>query len=228
MKKLQVLFAILIALPAPAQEREGVKPGILVNGSPCLIQNLIYSCIPRTCDSIVILAGDSIEFCTYQAIELNVDTAYWLRWYFYGATNLPDTIQHSYSTQTPLCHTPRWDSAGTYVVEVFYNGDLTAYPTCDCYQQGPSHWFVKIVVLPDPNGIQAHAQSDFPVTPNPSDGMFTFDPEVTGEIVVYDYTGREILRTRQNRIDLSSFGSGMYNVLIISDCEVHTAKLIVR
>lgn len=230
MREFVILVAIYFSQFCNAQETSGVKPGISINGYPCLIQNLIYSCVPRTCDSIVIMAGDSIEFCTYQQIFLNTDSAYWLRWHFYGATNLPDTILNDYPSQTPQCYFPLWDSAGTFIVEVFYNGVLSAYPTSDCYQQGPSHWFVKVVVLPNPNGIEEHIQSDLQVAPNPSSGVFTFDIATDGkcEIVVYDSVGKLILRTHQNQIDLSPFGKGIYTALMTSDGEVYTRKLIVQ
>lgn len=229
MKRFGLYFALLFSLSVFSQESQGIKPGITINGYSCLIQNLVYSCVPRMCDSVVIEAGDSIEFCTFQAIELNQDTAYWLRWQFTGCTNLPDTILHAYPTQTPLCHSPRWDTAGTFMVEVFYNGDLTAYPNCDCYQQGPSHWFIKVVVLPDPNGVEEETQSTLLLFPNPSNGIFTLHPDAQGsEIVVYDATGRAVLRTRENQIDLSSFGKGIYEAVISYECEVRTMTLMVE
>jgi hypothetical protein len=208
---------------------QGVKPGISINGSPCLIQNLIYSCVPRTCDSIVIEAGDSIEFCTFQAIELNVDTAYWLRWHFFGARNVPDTVQHVYSTQTPLCHWPRWDSAGTFIVEVFYNGDLSAYPTSDCYQQGPSHWFVKVVVLPDPNGVEEVNQNEVVIAPNPSSGKFTLlNVNATSQVTITDVTGRVLFRTNERALDLTEYGTGMYFMTVITTDGVVAIPLIVK
>src|SRR5436190_904311 len=106
MKQLGNLIAVFFSLHCIAQEPEGIKPGIRINGAPCLIQNLTFSCTPRTCDSIIIQAGDSIEFCTYQQIFLNTDTAYWMRWNFYGSSNLPDTIQNNYPSQTPICYSP--------------------------------------------------------------------------------------------------------------------------
>ena len=212
-----------------AQETQGIKPGISIYGSPCLIQNLVYSCVPRTCDSIVIVAGDSIDFCTYQAIELNVDTAYWLRWQFTGCTNLADTILHTYPTQTPLCHVPRWDTAGIFMVEVFYNGDLTAYPTCDCYQQGPSHWFIKVVVLPNPNGVEEPKTSEITIAPNPSSGKFTLlNGEDTSQVTICDISGRVLFQTNEKEFDLSPYGSGMYFANVSFEGEVHIYSLLVN
>jgi hypothetical protein len=214
-----------------AQESLGVKPGISINGSPCLIQNLIYSCTPRTCDSIVIMAGDSIEFCTYQQIFLNTDTAYWLKWNFYGATSLADTILNDYPSSTPQCYFPRWDTAGTFMVEVFYNGVLSAYPTSDCYQQGPSHWFVKVVVLPDPNAIVEHASKEFKIVPNPSQGFFTIqlpENEILNQVVITDVSGRIIFQTHDTSIDLTSLEHGTYLATISTANSVFSQAFIIH
>lgn len=230
MKQLILLLVILTSGELISQESSGIKPGILINGSPCLIQNLVYSCVPRTCDSIVINAGDSLEFCTYQAIELNQDTAYWLQWQFTGATNLADTIRHVFPTATPLCHWPRWDTAGTFTVEVFYNGDLTAYPYCDCYPQGPSHWYIKVVVLPVPDGVEERGAEDFMYYPNPSAGIFKCANSSGGSrnVTVYNAVGMVLHVTNDETIDLSVYGSGIYFVTIVSGGQVIRQRLVVE
>jgi hypothetical protein len=229
MRRILIALTLILALKTGAQESQGIKPGISINGYPCLIQNLIYSCVPRTCDSVIIEAGDSIEFCTFQAIELNADTAYWLRWHFYGATNLPDTIWHLYSTQTPLCHYPRWDSAGTFIAEAFYNGDLTAYPTNDCYLQGPSHWYIKVIVLPDPNGVEEKSANEITIAPNPSSGKFTLvNKTSTDQVTITDMTGRVLFHTNESEIDLTTFGCGIYFANVCSETEVSTSVLVVK
>ncbi len=231
MKQFVFLVTIYFSQFCDAQEPEGVKPGISINGMPCMIQNLIYSCTPRTCDSIVIMAGDSIEFCSYQEIYLNTDTAFWLRWHFYGATNLPDTILNDYPSQTPQCYFPRWDSAGTFIVEVFYNGILSAYSYSDCYPQGPSHWFVKVVVLPNPNSISEVQSDEFKIVPNPSDGIFTIqlkESELVNQIVVTDISGRIVLQSCEATVDLSLFGAGTYFVTIATESTILTQPIVIR
>lgn len=229
MRSILLTIFILIFINVSAQEVVSPKPGITINGSPCLILNLSQSCTPRTCDSLVILAGDSIEFCTYQEIELNVDTAYWLQWNFVGATNLADTIYYGFPNQVPICHSPRWDSAGTYMVEVFYNGWLSAYPTSDCYQQGPSHWFIKVIVLPNPNGIEEETINEITIAPNPSSGKFTvLNVTSTTQVTITDVSGRVLVQTNESEIDLTSYGSGLYFASVIAENGVANYTLVVQ
>lgn len=215
-----------------AQELNGVKPGISINGAPCLIQNLIYSCTPRTCDSIIISVGDSVEFCTYQQISLNTDSAYWLRWHFYGCSNLPDTIFNGYPATTPQCYSPRWDTAGTYMAEIFYNGVLSAYPNSDCYQQGPSHWYVKVVVLPDPNSVVSNISGEtISIAPNPSDGIFSIQlpsGEHLQTVTVFDFAGRVVYTGATRQIDLLGAACGIYCVRIVTDHSEVSLRVIVQ
>lgn len=214
MKQALLSILFLASISVRSQEQISPKPGITVYGNTCLIGNLVYSCTPKTCDSLQIVEGDSIDFCTFQEIYLNTDTAYWMRWHFYGCTNLPDTIWDVYPSQTPICYWPRWDTAGTFIVEIFYNGWLSAYPTSDCYSFGPSHWLIKIEVLPNPNVVDEFSQNDLPcITPNPSDGLFHIqlrDVDSFQSVVITDLTGREILSSSEPQFDLSTFGSGVY------------------
>lgn len=225
-----LLFAVIFSCSLTAQETMSPKPGITVNGATCLIGNLVYSCTPKTCDSITIMAGDSLEFCTFQEIYLNTDTAFWLQWHFYGAANLPDTILNDYPSATPICHWPRWDSAGTFMVEVFYNGWLSAYPSSDCYQYGPSHWYIQVNVLANPNAIVEQKSSALTVAPNPSDGFFSIRgvEHPPGQIVITDVHGREILRTRECEIDMTGYPAGVYVAVIYSGRVSQAVKLIVQ
>lgn len=230
MKHLYVATFILFTIGLSAQDPQGAKPGISINGAPCLIQNLVYSCVPRTCDSIEITAGDSIEFCTYQQIFLNTDTAYWMRWHFYGATNLPDTIWNLYPSNTPVCYWPEWDTAGIFVAEAFYNGALSAYPTSDCYQQGPSHWFIKVIVLPNPNTVDEHVNaSEISVHPNPGNGLFTIEsPAKIISATVTDLSGKEILSSAGNQVDLSGKDAGIYLLTVTTDNSVSTMRIVLQ
>lgn len=229
MKLRLLLLSLLLTISSFSQELLSPKPGISIYGSPCLIQNLVWSCTPRTCDSLIIMAGDSIEFCTYQEIHLNVDTAYWLQWNFYGAANLADTIYHGYPNQVPICHYPRWDSAGTFIVEVFYNGWLSAYPTSDCYQQGPSHWFVKVVVLPNPNGVEESVKTEISFIPNPSSGKFTLLSDTPrGQVTITDVSGRILFHTNEKEIDMMMYGTGVYLASVIDEDMLRTFVLVVE
>jgi hypothetical protein len=107
-----------------AQEKEiqytiqGAKPGIDINGVLCKIGHLTQSCTPRVCDSIYILTGYSIEFCTSINIDLTSDTAYYMQWNFTGSINYVNTITNTVPTNTPFCFYPIWSTAGVYILNV--------------------------------------------------------------------------------------------------------------
>lgn len=230
MKRWFLFLFFLCPLIACAQEQQSPKPGISIYGSPCLIGNLTLSCMPKTCDSITIIAGDSIDFCTFQQIFLNTDTAYWLRWQFTGATNLPDTILNAYPSATPICYSPRWDTAGTFIVEVFYNGWLNAYPGSDCYQFGPSHWYVQVNVLPDPNAISENESPSITVIPNPSNGIFSIDIDPGFElqkVIITNMHGQIVCTSENYQVDLSLQPAGFYFLLVETNKGI-LAEQIVR
>lgn len=101
-------------------------------------------------------------------------------------------------------------------MEAYYNGVLSAYPNSDCYSFGPSHWLVKIVVLPDPNSVpELLRASEIQIVPNPSEGRFKVNArgnEKVNRIVVTDISGRIILETDQTEVDMTDAGSGIYFV----------------
>lgn len=231
-KKFTLFILVLAASQISAQEMASPKPGISINGSSCLILNLTQSCIPRTCDIITVMAGDSIEFCTFQEIYLNTDTAYWMRWHFNGATNLPDTINNNYPSITPICYWSRWDTAGTFIVEVFYNGWLSAYPTSDCYSFGPSHWYVQVNVLPNPNSVAEHNdQQLINVVPNPSSGKFEIQlpaNKLLQKIEITDLSGRIVYVGLQTQVDLSFCDPGIYMATIICEGAVDVVPVVIE
>ncbi|MCC7302445.1 MAG: T9SS type A sorting domain-containing protein [Bacteroidia bacterium] len=174
-----LLLVILSWLSSDGQNKatldfSGVKPIISINGTTCNIQNQQFSCVPRTCDNVYIVAGDTVEFCTVSSITLNSDTAYWMRWEFNGSSNYPNPIWDSFPTETPLCYQVMWNLAGSYTVDIYYNGWLSAYPWSDCWIQGPSHWIIHVDVSPA-TGIMDELSDHEPfLWPNPSYGEFHF------------------------------------------------------
>lgn len=204
------LVAFISSCILYAQSPQSPKPGIAVNGSMCLIQNTIWSCVPVDCDSVIIMQGDSIEFCTYQEIFLNTDTAYWMEWIFTGCDNLNDTILDAYSTSTPLCYNPRWSLPGIYNVRIRYNGWLSAYPASDCYTQGPSQWNIAVKVLPDPNstGPEPLDDNEIKIYPQPAVDEVKVQGMQPESIVIHDSRGA-IVRIAS--------GSGCFNVSDLPD-----------
>ncbi len=198
------------------------KPSILIDGVNCVIGNTIYSCTPKTCDALYIMEGDSVEFCTNNQIELNLDSAYWMQWNFTGSSNYTNAVTDSFPTNTPFCYYPKWTEAGNYTVNIFYNGWLSAYPTSDCWSAGPSHWIINVNVATN-TGISTTVENDFTceIYPNPGNGSFQLkisSPEIVKEIFVTDIYGKKIFtQQNKNQIDLSNFSSGIYLLNIITE-----------
>ena len=152
----------------------GVKPKISINGIVWAIENQQFSCTTRYCDSIVIEQGDSIRFCTDANIDLASDTAYYMQWNFTGS-NYSTAVFDTTPSSLPICYSPAWSTPGTYTVDVFYNGWLSAYPGRDCYSYGPSHWSVNIIVLAA-NGISTIQElPDIKIFPNPVRDIITIE-----------------------------------------------------
>ena len=227
-----LLFIFSVQLLSAQPGLLSPKPGITINGAQCLIGNTVYSCMPKTCDSVVIYAGDSIEFCTAQQIDLSSDSLYYLQWNFYGSSNYPSVVYDSFPAATPLCRYARFDTPGNDTVQVFYNGWLSAHPYSDCYAFGPSHWYVPVTVLPSPNGI-GEEQSAFSceLFPNPGDGIFSLkisQPENVTRLVVREITGKVVLElpTSATQIDLSAFSAGIYTLECYTTGGVIAKKLL--
>ena len=201
MKRILLLISFFVRIGVVAQEANvpevlGTKPIISINGVSCNILNQTFSCVPRVCDPVSIVAGDSVEFCTVSQISLNSDTNYWMRWEFSGSSTYPLPVWDSFPTDTPLCYNVTWLVPGNYTIHIFYNGWLSAYPWSDCWAQGPSHWIVNLQVIA--TGISETLEGqDAVFLPNPSTGNIAFVPNWTAwkncNLVIRDITsGRQI------------------------------------
>jgi len=208
------------------------KPSITIDGVHCNIGNTIYSCVPKTCNTVVIYEGDSIEFCTSTEIDLMIDSAYYMQWNFSGCSNYPPSFTDSFPNQTPICYHPIWNVAGNYVIDIFYNGWLSAYPTSDCWGFGPSHWIINVTVMPA-LGIAHNNSNPFSVDifPNPSNGIFNLTiskPKEVEEIFVTDMLGQKILSLKNENesvVDLSSFPTGIYFLNVKTKNEMLVKKI---
>lgn len=232
MKKRTVFLLQFIAIAASAQEIASPKPGISIAGIPCLIQNTIWTCVTKTCDSVEIYAGDSLEFCTYQQISLNSDTAYYMKWEFNGS-DLAVPLYDSFPSQTPVCYYPKWSTAGIYFVDIYYNGWYTAYPGSDCYFAGPSHWIVQVNVVPAVSiGEEENSAHGLKVFPDPSAGIFLFEMPAgmnAERVLVTDLTGKIILTEDApdtNAIDLTLATEGLYILNIQTPAGIMQAKIL--
>lgn len=219
-----------------SEELFSPKPGIYINGNQCLIGNTIYSCTPKTCDSIVINSGDSIEFCTGQQIFLNTDTAYYMDWHFNGSDNYQSIIHNGYPNSNSICYYPKWTNAGDYIVHIYYNGWLSAYPTSDCYSFGASHWIIKVTVLQSISEVEESLVDVQPyiIYPNPSNNQISINGKFQGKtkFQVCDMLGQVVFekfidpgeRTEQMFLNLAA---GAYSYRIeTGGAELKTGKLV--
>jgi hypothetical protein len=236
MLKIVALFIFSFATsPLLAQSKVHVdilspKPSITVDGVNCVIGNTIYSCVPKTCNNVTINEGDSIEFCTNNEIYLNTDTAYWMHWNFTGS-NYSSMIADTFPSNTPICYYPKWSVAGNYTVDIFYNGWLSAYPTSDCWNFGPSHWIINVDVLSN-TGISSHENELIcEIFPNPGNGIFQLkisNPEAVKSLYVTDIFGKEIFTPQdKTQINMTAFSPGIY-LLNISTANGRIIKKIVK
>lgn len=211
------LFSFATAL-LPAQSKVELdvlspKPSITIDGVNCPIGNTIYSCMPKTCNTMTIYEGDSIEFCTNNEIYLNTDTAYWMHWNFTGS-NYSSMIADTFPSNTPICYYPKWSVAGNYTVDIFYNGWLSAYPTSDCWNFGPSHWIIQVDVL-SITAIESYKNDvSCEIYPNPGNGIFQLkfsNPENITSLSVTDIFGKVIFTPKEkNQVDMSAYPAGIY------------------
>lgn len=232
-----LLFAfsfIILLLPAQSDTPIDIaspKPSITIDGVNCAIGNTIYTCVPKTCASVTITEGDSIQFCTNNEIYLNTDTAYWLQWNFTGSSNFPLMVVDSFPSNTPVCYYPKWTTAGIYDVHVFYNGWLSAYPTSDCWSSGPSHWIITVDVQINTGITKPVYEVACEIFPNPGNGIFKLqitNPEKVEAITITDIFGKEILTPHdKTKVDLTNFPSGIY-LLHISTTNGRIVKKIVK
>src|SRR5574340_911862 len=103
-----LIFSVALAAQSKVElDVLSPKPTLLINGNICHIDNTIWSCVTKTCDSLVIMQHDSVEFCTSTEINLNTDSTYWLKWMFSGCSNFPVPEYDSFPTNTPFCDYPR-------------------------------------------------------------------------------------------------------------------------
>lgn len=142
------------------------KPTISVNGVQCNIGYGVETCLPKTCDSLEIFSGESIEFCTSSNIDLSAaNPSFFMQWNFSGS-NISDSLFNNSPTDLPVCYEPVWNSEGNYTITIFYKGATSG--TCPPDYK-PSQWIVNVKVIENTTGIN-QIENDyffFSVSPNP-------------------------------------------------------------
>lgn len=84
---------------------------------------------------------------------------------------------------------------------------------------------VVITVIPGAS-VETENISKYNVYPNPSNGIINIEGENIININIFDSLGREILNTDEKQIDISNLSNGVYTIIIVSDNQKHTSKLI--
>lgn len=217
------------------QQNLGTKPKISVNGVSCAIENQQFSCLTRTCDSVIIFAGDSIAFCTDANIDLMSDTNYYMQWNFNGSNNFPTPLHNYAPSNLPICYHPTWSTPGNYIVDIYNNNYLTAYPGSDCYSYGPSHWSIQITVL-SVNGIN---NTSNPVSifsyPNPATQHITIEADKPEEYIavltdIHGITISEKTFNKKMSFDLENSTRGIVLIRVMNKKGValYQKKIIVK
>jgi hypothetical protein len=236
-----VLFSFLIIFlhgPGHASAQvypEGAKPKISINGSVCAIENQQFSCTTRNCDSIIISEGDSIRFCSDANIDLFSDTAYYMKWDFTGSSNYPSTVLNSVPSSLPICYAPVWNLQGNYMVNILYNGWLSAYPGRDCYNYGPSHWTLNVIVLSASGVKDQDPPFSVEVFPNPAAGLMTIEAKdhKANTLKIFDLSGQEVAKkqfTGKTKVDVSTFRKGLFLIEVFDEKDVkrYSGKVIIE
>ena len=76
-------------------------------------------------------------------------------------------------------------------------------------------------------GIAETAESAFNVYPNPTTGMVTVEGENINAIAIYTSAGQLVSVVRDNKVDMSSFGTGVYFFNIIDNANNTTIQRVV-
>jgi hypothetical protein len=84
---------------------------------------------------------------------------------------------------------------------------------------------VIITVIPGAS-IETENINKYSVYPNPSTGIINIEGENILNINIFDCFGREVLSTKERQIDISSLSDGVYTIMIVSENQKHTSKLI--
>jgi hypothetical protein len=77
-------------------------------------------------------------------------------------------------------------------------------------------------------GINSDIANSYSVYPNPTNGIIEIKGENFVSVSIFDYTGKEILSSKESRLDLSDFAKGIYIVKINTDTNTFSSKLILQ
>jgi len=117
---------------------------------------------------------------------------------------------------------PYWLNDGCYawVIDVddyccTTDWDASCQSMYDYCQQG---WPVSVEELSGSGTIIVY--------PNPSEDIFNIDTRLDIEVEIYDLSGRTILKSKEKRISLAGYPSGLYNMVIIHDGRRFQQRLV--
>lgn len=135
-----------------------------------------------------------------------------------------DPTGDAWSQVSSMPANPRWGAVAMVINGKAYvgtGGTNSAY-YCDWWEYNPSLVGVNETVT----------ENTFSVFPNPSNGNFTVNSEITkGEIVIYNVEGEKILSENSSgktEIDLTNQPKGIYFVQIKSGEQISSKKIIIQ
>jgi hypothetical protein len=77
-------------------------------------------------------------------------------------------------------------------------------------------------------GIESDIANSYSVYPNPTNGIIEIKGNNFVSVNIFDYTGKEVLTSKENRLDLSDFAKGIYIVKINTNTNTYSSKLILQ
>ena len=87
--------------------------------------------------------------------------------------------------------------------------------------------FIPLTLTVGPASVIETAESAFNVYPNPTTGMVTVEGENISAIAIYTSAGQLVSVVRDNKVDMSSFGTGVYFFNIIDNANNTTVQRVV-
>lgn len=106
---------------------------------------------------------------------------------------------------------------GTYTANIIINTNDTELP----------HVEIPVTMVAGHESVVETAESAFNVYPNPTSGMVTVEGENISVIAIYSAAGQLVNIVRDNKVDMSNFGAGVYYFNIIDSANNTTVQRVV-
>jgi len=102
----------------------------------------------------------------------------------------------------------------TAVIDI--NGNVWACNVCDTIVWNGNSWM--LMSMAQPTAInELGSESTIIIYPNPTNNVLNIDTRLDIEVELHDILGSLIIKEKTNRLDMSSYPNGIYNLTIIYD-----------